>query len=90
MFLKSKKHRKIRLLDFKTLSDRTTRTALTCICEWYLVECSPRGWVAGSNPVRVEQILSESLGSNWFFLKKSWTRKVGTAYYNLNTLVRYL
>lgn len=59
MFLKSKKYLKIRLMDFKTLSDRTTRTAITFICEWYLVECSPRGGVAGSNPVRVEQILSK-------------------------------
>lgn len=46
-------------MDFKTLSDRTTRTALTFICEWYLVEWLSRGWVEGSNPVRVEQILSK-------------------------------
>lgn len=58
MFLKSKKHLKIGLMDFKNLSDHTTRTALTFICEWCLVECSSRGGVAGSNPVRVEQILS--------------------------------
>lgn len=45
-------------MEFKNLLDRTTRTALTFICEWYLVECSSRGGVAGSNPVRVEQIFS--------------------------------
>lgn len=39
-------------MDFKNLQ----RTALTFICEWFLVECSSRNEVAGSNPV--EQILS--------------------------------